>query len=206
MQSLLSRFGRGEIDILVGTQMVAKGHDFPAVTLVGVISADVGLGLADFRAAERTFQLLTQVAGRAGRGEVPGEAIVQTFYPEHYSIGFACQQAYEPFFRAEMGFRRSMRYPPVMAMINIIVRASTSGQAMSDATALATELRQASVAYEVLGPAPAPMTRIRGEHRVQIFLKGTKRRPMRESVQIVLGRHVALKRRVTVDVDPLTVL
>ena len=98
--------------MLVGTQMIAKGHDFPRVTLVGVVSADVGLGMADFRASERTFQLLTQVAGRAGRGEQPGEAIVQTLYPEHYSIQLACRQDYPAFYERELQFRRAMRYPP----------------------------------------------------------------------------------------------
>ena len=105
----------GELDVLVGTQMIAKGHDFPSVTLVGVISADVGLGVADFRAAERTFQLLTQVAGRAGRGAEPGEAVVQTLYPEHYSILRACRQDYDAFFGDEMEYRRAMRYPPLTA-------------------------------------------------------------------------------------------
>ena len=98
--------------------MIAKGHDFPGVTLVGVISADVGLGLADFRAAERTFQLLTQVAGRAGRGERPGEAVIQTLYPEHYSVLLACRQDYPGFFEKEINFRRGMRYPPLVAMVN----------------------------------------------------------------------------------------
>ena len=205
-ETLLSRFARHEIDVLVGTQMIAKGHDFPAVTLVGVISADVGLGLADFRAAERTFQLLTQVAGRAGRGDLPGEAIIQTFYPGHYSIAFACRQAYEPFFDAEMRFRRSMRYPPVVAMVNAIVRASSFTTAMRDATELAGDLRRVADGFQVLGPAPAPMTRLKGEHRVQIFLKGTQRRSMREALLGALGRHPVIRRRVTVDVDPLTVL
>jgi primosomal protein N' (replication factor Y) len=115
LTSLLGRFAAGELDILVGTQMIAKGHDFPRVTLVGVISADVGLGLADFRAAERTFQLLTQVAGRAGRGERTGEAIVQTLYPDHYSIQLACRQDYRAFLSArshiaaECGIRRWWR-------------------------------------------------------------------------------------------------
>lgn len=203
--SILSRFARGEIDILVGTQMIAKGHDFPAVTLVGVISADVGLGLADFRASERTFQLLTQVAGRAGRGETRGEAIIQTFFPEHYSIGFACQQAYEPFFEAEMHYRRSMRYPPVVAMINVVVKAGRFGDAIRDAGELAHALRRHQ-RFEVLGPAPAPIARLRGEHRVQIFLKGNHRPAMRQALQSVLQRHPKLQRRVTVDVDPLTVL
>ncbi len=131
--SLLSRFAAGEIDVLVGTQMIAKGHDFPRVTLVGVISADVGLGLADFRAAERTFQLLTQVAGRAGRGEIRGEALVQTLYPRHYSIRHACNQDYAAFYEEEIGFRRGMRYPPSVALINSIVRARTREAAMQDA-------------------------------------------------------------------------
>ena len=115
LTTLLGKFAAGEIDVLVGTQMIAKGHDFPRVTLVGVVSADVGLGLADFRASERTFQLLTQVVGRAGRGERPGEAIVQTLYPDHYSVQLACRQDYLAFFEREMDFRRKMRYPPLVS-------------------------------------------------------------------------------------------
>ncbi len=203
--AILSRFEDRQIDILVGTQMIAKGHDFPAVTLVGVISADVGLGLADFRAAERTFQLLTQVAGRAGRGDAGGEAVIQTFFPEHYSIGFACRQAYEPFFEAEMHYRRSMRYPPVVSMINVVVRAGRFGDAMRDAGELAQSLRKHG-RFEVLGPAPAPIPRLRGEHRAQMFLKGNHRPAMREALQHVLEKYPKLQRRVTVDVDPLTVL
>src|SRR5450759_3246200 len=131
--SLLGQFARHEIDVLVGTQLIAKGHAFPLVTLVGVVSADVGLGLADFRASERTFQLLTQVVGRAGRGEEPGEAIVQTLYPEHYSIRHARRQDYRAFFEEELVFRRAMQYPPQMALTNGIVRARTLGDAMHDA-------------------------------------------------------------------------
>src|SRR5262249_39421352 len=122
LAGLLQRFRQGDLDILVGTQMIAKGHDFPRVTLVGVISADVGLGTADFRASERTFQLLTQVAGRAGRGDEPGEAIIQTLYPGHYSIQLACKQDYSAFFERELQFRRSMRYPPAVSLINAIIR------------------------------------------------------------------------------------
>ena len=203
--AILSRFEQREVDILVGTQMIAKGHDFPAVTLVGVISADVGLGLADFRAAERTFQLLTQVAGRAGRGEVGGEAVIQTFFPEHYSIGFAHRQAYEPFFEAEMHYRRSMRYPPVVSMINVVVGAGRFGDAMRDAGTLAQSLREHEH-FEVLGPAPAPISRLRGEHRVQMFLKGHHRPAMRRVLEGVLERYPKMRRRVTVDVDPLSVL
>ena len=133
LTALLSRFRDGEIDVLVGTQMIAKGHDFPRVTLVGVVSADVGLGMADFRASERTFQLLTQVAGRAGRGEQPGEAIVQTLYPDHYSIQLACKQDYAAFYDKELQFRRAMRYPPLVSIINTVVRARTFAAAMDDA-------------------------------------------------------------------------
>ena len=128
----LEQFRSGEAQILLGTQMIAKGHDFEAGTLVGVISADVGLGLADFRAAERTFQLLTQVAGRAGRGDTGGEAVYQTFFPEHYSIGFACRQSYEPFFESEMHYRRSMRYPPVVSLSLIHISEPTSRRGLSE--------------------------------------------------------------------------
>jgi primosomal protein N' (replication factor Y) len=121
LAALLSRFRDGDIDVLVGTQMIAKGHDFPRVTLVGVVSADVGLGLADFRASERTFQLITQVAGRAGRGDRPGEAIVQTIYPDHYSIQLACHHDYRAFFEREMKFRQAMRYPPQVSLVNTVV-------------------------------------------------------------------------------------
>jgi len=206
--SLLSRFEGGELDILVGTQMIAKGHDFPRVTLVGVVSADVGLGLADFRAAERTFQLLTQVAGRAGRGERIGEAIVQTIYPEHYSIQLACRQDYRAFFEREIAYRRGMRYPPMVALINTIVRGRTFEEAIQTATEIVRRIEPAIAAagLTVLGPAPAPLVRLRGEHRVQFLLKGTRRAEMRRALQAVLAEMPQVRRRVTVDVDPLTVL
>ncbi|HEV2426138.1 MAG TPA: primosomal protein N' [Terriglobia bacterium] len=121
-EKVLGRFRRGEIDILIGTQLVSKGHDFPGVTLVGVVSADQGLRLPDFRAAERTFQLLTQVAGRSGRGAIPGRVLVQTFYPEHYAIRLAAEQNYEGFFAKEMRFRRMTRYPPVTALARIVAQ------------------------------------------------------------------------------------
>src|SRR5213593_4404780 len=141
LASLLSRFRDGEIDVLVGTQMIAKGHDFPRVTLVGVVSADVGLGLADFRASERTFQLLTQVAGRAGRGEQRGEAIIQTLYPEHYSIQLACRQDYPAFYERELHFRKAMRYPPLVSLVNTVVRARTFSGAMDDAADVVQQVR-----------------------------------------------------------------
>ena len=205
-RALLERFACGQVDVLVGTQMIAKGHDFPRVTLVGVISADVGLALADFRAAERTFQLLTQVAGRAGRGEQPGQAIIQTLYPTHYSIQYACRQDYAPFFEEELRFRRGMRYPPLISLVNALVRAPSFEVAMNDAADLAARLRSASRAFRVLGPAPAPLGRLRGEHRAQLFLKGTSRAAMREALKAALAAQPELRRRVTIDVDPLSVL
>lgn len=207
----LERFAKAEIDVLVGTQMIAKGHDFPRVTLVGVISADVGLGLADFRAAERTFQLLTQVVGRAGRGELAGEAIVQTLYPDHYSVQLACQQDYAAFFRRELAFRKAMRYPPVTALINAIVRSPTLGAAMVAAGDLVGRVREKatrSKSFIVLGPAPAPLVRLRGDHRAQFFLKGDPRHrvEMRESIVAALAERPDLKKLVTIDVDPVSVL
>ena len=208
LASLLSRFAAGELDVLVGTQMIAKGHDFPQVTLVGVISADVGLGVADFRAGERTFQLLTQVAGRAGRGERLGEAVVQTLYPEHYSIQLACRQDYAAFFEREVAFRRGMRYPPLVALVNVVVRGRTFEEAMGTANDVVQRLKPsiASGGFIILGPAPAPLVRLRGEHRVQFFLKGAKRAEMRNALKAMLTEMPDVRRRMTIDVDPLNVL
>ena len=209
LTAILSRFRDGDIDVLVGTQMIAKGHDFPRVTLVGVVSADVGLGMADFRASERTFQLLTQVAGRAGRGEQAGEAIVQTLYPRHYSIELARRQDYRGFYERELAFRQSMLYPPLVSLVNAVVRARTFAQAMEDADEIVRHLREGSGPggeFRVLGPAPAPIGKLRGEYRAQLLVKGMNRRRIREAIGSVLARRPDLRRRLTVDVDPLSVL
>ena len=194
--------------MLVGTQMIAKGHDFPRVTLVGVVSADVGLGLADFRAGERTFQLLTQVAGRAGRGERAGEAIVQTLYPAHYSVRLACRQDYRRSSSARSStgrgcaIRRSSRSStPWCAAARSTRRC---GWRRISASALAGHAQAGG--FAVLGPAPAPLTRLRGEHRVQIFLKGGRREKMRQAMRAALAALPEVRRRVVVDVDPLSVL
>jgi primosomal protein N' (replication factor Y) len=208
LQKTLSTFEAGETDILVGTQMIAKGHDFPRVTLVGVIDADVGLGLPDFRAAERTFQLLTQVAGRAGRADLPGEVILQSHWPDHYALGLACAQDYAGFFEREMEFRRTMGYPPVTALLNLVLRAKDAATGARDAEALARRLREdAPGRYRVLGPAAAPLARLRGEHRFQILLKGG-RVAMRESVKKALVERFGESRwpGVVVDVDPVSVM
>ena len=208
IERVLAKFRSGELDVIIGTQMIAKGHDFPAVTLVGVISADVGLGIPDFRASERTFQLLTQVAGRAGRGALPGEAYIQTLFPEHYSIQLACAQQYEAFYEREIVYRRSMRYPPAIALVNAIVRGKTFEQAMTDATDLARRLVSASKGsdFRVLGPAPAPLGKLRGEYRAQILVKGSHRPVMRQALLDAIAASPELARRVTVDVDPVTMM
>ncbi|MFN8094596.1 MAG: primosomal protein N' [Vicinamibacteria bacterium] len=206
--SVLAAFEAGEIDVLVGTQMIAKGHDFPRVTLVGVVDADVGLGLPDFRSAERTFQLLTQVAGRAGRGDAAGEVILQSHWPDHYALTLACSQDYEAFFEREMEFRRTMGYPPSAALVNLIIRAEDPVKGAAEADAIARSLRAAAPGrYRVLGPAHAPLARLKSEHRFQILLKG--RRPaMRDAVRAALVARYGETRwpGVAVDVDPLTVM
>jgi primosomal protein N' (replication factor Y) len=204
--ALLAKFAARELDVLVGTQMIAKGHDFPRVTLVGVVSADVGLGHADFRAAERTFQLLTQVAGRAGRGEIRGQAIVQTLFPNHYSIQHACRQDYAGFFEQELNFRQTMQYPPAVALVNAVVKGRTHQGAHNDAAELVQELRTNGAPYRVLGPAPAPLSRLKGEYRVQFFMKGGQRTAMRQALLAALATRPDIRRRTIVDVDPMSVL
>ena len=203
---ILTAVDRGDIDILVGTQMIAKGHDFPAVTLVGVISADVGLGLADFRAAERTFQLLTQVVGRAGRGSIPGEAIIQTLYPDHYAVRSAAAQDYDVFFTKEMTFRTSLRYPPAVALINVVIKDRDVERAMKAAHDLAHRTRHHHPHGQVIGPAPAAIAKIKDEFRAQFFIKGQKRRAMRDALTRALDERPELKRKVIVDVDPINVI
>lgn len=204
--AVLARFARREIDLLVGTQMIAKGHDFPQVTLVGVVSADVGLGLADFRAAERTFQLLTQVAGRAGRGDQVGEAIVQTLHPAHYSIEFARAQDYSGFFDRELAYRRAMRYPPHVALVNVVVRGETARDALRDAATLMRLVGSDESRFALVGPAPAPLARLRGAHRAQFFIKVLHRVAARRALRRALAQQPELSKRVTVDVDPQSVL
>jgi primosomal protein N' (replication factor Y) len=206
LSSLLKKFGQGELDVLVGTQMIAKGHDFPNVTLVGVVSADVGLGVPDFRAAERTFQLLTQVAGRAGRGGRPGETIVQTLHPDHYSLYHACQQNYKSFYTEELTFRKRMRYPPTVALANMVIKHRSAGSALKAASRFVTALRERNSSLEVLGPAPAPLERLKGDYRVQVLVKGSHRREMREALEGALEICADFQRQIVIDVDPVSVL
>jgi primosomal protein N' (replication factor Y) len=208
VEATLRAFELGEIDILVGTQMIAKGHDFPNVTLVGVIDADVGLGLPDFRSAERIFQLLTQVAGRAGRGDLRGAVILQSHLPEHYALVHACAQDFTSFHEREAEYRRTMAYPPFVALVNVVVRSRDGGRARDEARALARALReQAGGRFRVLGPATAPLARLHGEHRYQLLLKG-RRAAMRQALRAALdGRYGAVRwPGVAVDIDPLSLM
>ncbi|MFO1523378.1 MAG: primosomal protein N' [Kiritimatiellia bacterium] len=172
-RKVLGDFRTGKIDILVGTQMIAKGLHFPNVTLVGVINADTTLHLPDFRAAERAFQLLTQVAGRAGRGEIAGEVIVQTFTPTHVAIQSARRIDYEGFFDQELEARRELGYPPFGHLVVLTVRGPDEAAVAAAATAFHERLKPLLPANVVLGePGPAPLARLKGSHRHQIVLRG----------------------------------
>src|SRR5437899_8556868 len=175
-QETLGAFAGGALDILVGTQMIAKGHDFPRVTLVGVVGADAALSLPDFRAAERTFQLLTQVAGRSGRGDQPGEVVIQSYFPDHYTFQLACTQRLEDFYALESRYSKAMFYPPFTALAGIMVMDRDGGRAAKLAREVGEfldTLRSNSI--RVLGPAPAPLERIKQLHRHQLLIKSSSR-------------------------------
>lgn len=172
-ERILSTFAQGQADILVGTQMIVKGHDFPGVTLVGVIAADISLGTADYRASERTFQLLVQAAGRAGRGDSPGEVLIQTYQPEHYAVRFAALQDYEGFYEEELSYRRTLMYPPVCNMIGMQIYAKDEERGNKLAAWLTARARRYAKPLEVavIGPAPAGISKIRDVYRYVFYLK-----------------------------------
>jgi primosomal protein N' (replication factor Y) len=205
--AVLRRLAAGEIDVLIGTQMVAKGHDFPGVRLVGVVNADLGLHLPDFRAAERTFQLLTQVAGRAGRGALPGRVILQTWSPDHYAIRPAAAHDYERFYAEERVLRERLRYPP-FGWIALVRIAAADEAAAQDAAANLAEVARAAGAVEVLGPAPAPIARLRGQHRFQILLKHARAEPLRAVGRRLVEAAARLPAsvRFSIDLNPLDML
>jgi primosomal protein N' (replication factor Y) (superfamily II helicase) len=209
-QETLGAFAGGALDILVGTQMLAKGHDFQRVTLVGVISADSSLSLPDFRAAERTFQLLMQVAGRAGRGELAGRVLIQTFYPDHYAIQDAVKQDYISFFERELHFRRMMAYPPFTSLANVIVRDVSLERAIRWSRQLSEYFSpHDGENVRILGPATAPLARLKKEHRFQFLLKSPKRSVL---TRLLTGALVYCDEKeipqtaVLVDMDPLSLL
>jgi len=192
--------------------MIAKGHDFPGVTLVGVVSADIGLGLPDFRSAERTFQLLTQAAGRAGRGETPGRVLVQTFFPDHYAIRLAAEQNYEAFFHKEMRFRRMMHYPPVTALANVMARGSDLEKAALVAKKVGDfliPLEQRAEGLKILGPTPAPLAKVEGSFRIQFLIKCTSRARLNSILRQLADhceQHGIPPRSVMIDMDPTNIM
>ncbi|MGA2631930.1 MAG: primosomal protein N', partial [Terriglobia bacterium] len=208
---VLADFRREKIDLLVGTQMIAKGHDFPGVTLVGVVSADQGLSLPDFRAAERTFQLLTQVAGRAGRRDAPGRVLVQTFYPEHYAIQLAAEQNYTAFYSKEMRFRRMMHYPPSGALANVIAQGKQLEAAAGIARQMGAFLSRIEEAYglRVLGPNSAPLAKIEGRFRIQFLIKAKSRARLNEALRRLADdcdRRGVPAQAVMIDMDPVSIM
>ena len=204
----LNALNEGELDLLVGTQMIAKGHDIHGVTLVGVVGADVALGLPDFRAAERTFQLLTQVAGRAGRGQTPGKVVLQTYFQDHYAVQYAARHDFIGFYEKELQFRSWMHYPPYSALANVLIRSDKLDDALQWSGTLGKwfdSTRHEGV--RVLGPAAAPIMRLKRDYRYHFVLKS----PSRKKLNTTLARDAGLRRadkkiprtQVIVDVDAL---
>ena len=206
-EAILRDLRKGELDVLVGTQIVAKGHDFPGVQLVGVVNADLGLHFPDFRAAERTFQLLTQVAGRAGRGGSPGRVIVQSFHPDHYAIRPVVEHDYERFYAEEIAYRSALGYPPFGWLAQVVVSGTEEKEVRLGAAELA-RTRLGSEGCEVLGPAPAPIARLRGRHRFQLLIKGADREAVWQAARRMAAASERLPAalRVRVDMNPVDML
>jgi primosomal protein N' (replication factor Y) len=201
----------GSTDILIGTQMIAKGHDFPGVTLVGVVSADASLNLPDFRSSERTFQLVTQVMGRAGRGDKPGRVLVQTLAPEHYALTSAVAHDYEGFYEKELAFREDVGYPPFAHLASLTISSVASAQAASSSEEAAELLRkikrECRLRVEILGPVTAPLGKVRGRFRWQILLKGRERSELHKLLfHFRSGYSHPSTVRLVVDIDPVEML
>ena len=210
-ERVLRRLENGELDILIGTQMIAKGHDFPGVTLVGVISADTTLNLPDFRGSERAFQLVSQVLGRAGRGEQPGRVFVQTLNPEHFALTTAASHDYEGFYREELAQREDAGYPPFSYLAALHFSSTSAKEVEAEAGRAAQALRelkrQLRLRVEILGPAPAPLARIRGRYRWQLLLKSVQRNGLHRLLGQFRSSHKpAGMVRMAIDIDPLELL
>jgi len=203
----LNALNSGELDILVGTQMIAKGHDIHRVTLVGVVGADAALGFPDFRAAERTFQLLTQVAGRAGRGNTPGKVILQTYFPDHYAVQYAAQHDFVGFYEKELRFRSWMRYPPYSALANVLVRNDDLDKALNWSGILGKWFdRTTHDGIRVLGPAAAPILRLKRDYRYHFVLKSSSRERLNALLRAMLtyaAQQKIPRTQINVDVDAI---
>jgi primosomal protein N' (replication factor Y) len=200
---VLARFARRELDVLVGTQMVAKGHDFPGVTLVGVLDGDGPLHLPDFRAAERCVQLLTQVAGRAGRGASPGRVLVQAFKPDAIALD------YDAFARAELLRREELDFPPFVRLLAVRLIGNSEPRvrgAAERAAAVARRIASGGEGVEVLGPAPAPLARVRGKHRWQLLLRSRDHAPLHRVARSLQASHEVAGVQLAIDVDPVALL
>lgn len=209
-RQILSRFRQRKTDILTGTQMISKGHDFPFVTLVGVVSADHSLSFPDFRAAERTFQLLSQVSGRAGRGELPGEVLIQSYCPEHYCFRFVTSHDYQGFYEKEIQFRRFMHYPPFTALALVLVRDKNLAAATETIGRFAELLQEArGPQTRILGPTQSPLPRIRSEHRFQLLVKSRSRSQLQALLRKTLHQAQTQGldlRRIHIDIDPVDLM
>ncbi len=207
-QKIMTDMLAGEIDIMVGTQMIAKGHDFPGVALVGVLGADSILNFPDFRSAERSFALLTQVAGRAGRATGGGEVFIQSYNPEHYALICAAAQDYRDFYQQELPFRQELGYPPCGHLVNLVLSGNNARQVETAAKRFGTYLDKISRSVEVLGPSPCPLSRLRGKSRYQILLKASERPALRHLLLQLDDGIKQLPKQVTlnIDVDPIDML
>ncbi len=206
-RQMLGAFRDGKADILVGTQMIAKGLDFHNVTLVGVVSADTMLHIPDFRSSERTFQLLTQVSGRAGRGDLPGEVVVQSFSPEHYAVRAAVRQDYLGFYGQEIVYRRELGYPPFSRLLNITASDPIDDSARERVERLAELLRDAAPAgVDVIGPAPAPLARLRGLFRWHLVVRSRGVARIQSIVSKVIEENGLGGAGLSLDVDPMSML
>ena len=205
-EKILRALEMREIDILIGTQMITKGHDFPFITLVGVISADTSLNMPDFRAAERTFQLITQVAGRGGRGNTPGEVIIQTFNPDHYALKHAQNHDYKAFYEEEIDFRKALQYPPFGRIINLRLSSIKKDALIEEARLLGKSAKKLSAlrgnVAEIIGPAESPLAKIRGRYRFQMLIKGKDINALHQIARELINKHRNSQVKITADVDP----
>ena len=209
-RKILKRLENNETDILIGTQMITKGHDYPGISVVGVITADTILNLPDFRSAERTFQLITQVAGRTGRGDIKGEVIVQTYTPGHYSIQAARKHDYQKFYKKEISLRKQLKYPPFTKLVNIIIKGEKNNEVITGANDLGSffDNYQTEI-LELLGPSPAPIEKLRGKFRWQIILKFSKYKKRKYVLKEIRQRFLPYKVKsvkFNIDVDPISML
>jgi primosomal protein N' (replication factor Y) len=213
-ESMYQKMKAGEIDILIGTQMITKGHDFPNVTLVGVVNADLSLNIPDFRSCERSFQLLTQVSGRAGRGKVPGKVIIQTFNPKHYVFDLVRHHDYENFYKKEIKLRERLNFPPLTRLTTLEVESGIEGEgeklARRAKNAIAEKIKKQK-GVELLGPARAALYRINNKFRWHMILRGPDVRPLQDIINDCpvfqeLRKTASGKARLFIDVDPVNML